>query len=77
MKPLATKMIIFNAAATIITIGALVGVLRSYVFAPTATPCSERYTNSASLSLERAGVVLTAADLQSGLGGNDAGVWRT
>ena len=74
MKPPATKVIIFNAAAALITVAALVGVLRSYVFAPTATPCSERYINSAAFSLERAGVALTAADLQSSLGGNDAGV---
>ena len=74
MKPHAAKVIIFNAAAVLITVGALVGVLRSYVFAPTATPCSERYLNSAVFALERAGVTLTAADLQSSLGGNDAGV---
>jgi hypothetical protein len=74
MKPHATKLIIFNAAAVLITVGALVGVLKSYVFAPTATPCTERYTSSTTFSLQRAGVTLTAADLQSSLGGNDAGV---
>jgi hypothetical protein len=74
MKPYATKVIIFNAAAVLITFGALVAVLRSHVFAPTATPCSERYTSSTTFSLERAGATLTAADLQSSLGGNDAGV---
>jgi len=74
MKPLATKVIAFNAAAVLITVGALVGVLRSFVFVPTATPCTERYINTTSFSLQRAGVVLTAADLQSSLGGNDAGV---
>jgi hypothetical protein len=74
MKKLDAKVILFNAAAVLITVGALVGVLRSYVFAPAAAPCTERYTNAAMFALERAGVVLTAADLQSGLAGNDAGV---
>jgi hypothetical protein len=74
MKNLDAKVILFNAAAALITIAALVGVLRSYVFKPTAAPCSERYLNVSAFALERAGVVLTAADLQSSLGGNDAGV---
>jgi hypothetical protein len=74
MKPPTTKVIIFNAAAVLITVGALVGALRSYVFKPTAAPCTERYVNATSFALERAGVVLAAADLQSSLGGNDAGV---
>jgi hypothetical protein len=74
MKKTDLKVILFNAAAVLITVAALVGVLRSYVFAPTAAPCSERYLNTAEFSLKRAGVVLTAADLQASLGGNDAGV---
>ena len=74
MKPPTTKVIIFNAAAILITVGALFGVLRSYVFKPTAAPCTERYVNATNFALERAGVVLVAADLQSSLGGNDAGL---
>jgi hypothetical protein len=74
MKPQAAKVIIFNAAAVLITVGALFGVLRSYVFKPTAAPCTERYVNATNFALERAGVTLTAADLQSGLGGEDAGL---
>ena len=53
---------------------AVAGVLRSLIFTPAATPCSERYTNSTAFTLERGGVTLTAADLQSRLGGQDAGV---
>lgn len=74
MKQLDTKVIVFNAAAVLIGLAAVVAVIRSWVFAPSAVPCSERYMNSTALALERAGVVLTAADLQSGLGGKDAGV---
>jgi hypothetical protein len=74
MKKLDAKVILFNAAAVLITVIALVGLLRSLVFSPTAVPCSDRYTSSTALALERAGLVLTAADLQSSLGGRDAGV---
>ena len=74
MKTLDTNVIGFNAAAAIVTIGALVAVLRPFVFAPSAAPCTERYVNGTLFALERAGVVLTAADLQSSLAGNDAGV---
>ena len=68
------KVIVFNAAAVLIAVAAAAAVIRSWVFTPTAAPCSERYTSSTTFSLDRAGVVLTAADLQSSLGGKDAGV---
>jgi Polysaccharide lyase 14 len=68
------KVIVFNAAAVLIAVAAAAAVIRSWVFTPTAAPCSERYTSSTAFSLDRAGVVLTAADLQSSLGGKDAGV---
>lgn len=68
------KIILFNAAAVLITAGAVVGLLRSLVFTPTVSPCSERYTSSTVFALQRGGVALTAADLQSSLSGNDAGV---
>jgi hypothetical protein len=74
MKLPATKVIVFNAAAVLVTAAAVGAVVRSWVFTPTAAPCSERYLNTTSLALERGGAVLTAADLQAGLGGNDAGV---
>lgn len=74
MKRLDARVIVFNAAAVLIGVTAVVAVVRSWVFSPTAAPCSERYINSTAFALERAGVVLTAADLQSSLGGKDAGV---
>ena len=74
MKKTDIKVILFNAAAVVITIGALIGLLRSFIFTPAAAPCSERYLNTAEFAVQRAGVVLTAADLQASLGGNDAGV---
>jgi hypothetical protein len=69
-----TKVIVFNAAAVLIAVAAVGAVVRSLVLTPSATPCSDRYTSSTTFALERAGTMLTAADLQSGLGGKDAGV---
>ena len=69
-----TKVIVFNAAAVLIGVAAVGAVVRSFVFSPSAVPCSDRYTSSTAFALERAGVMLTAADLQAGLGGKDAGV---
>lgn len=74
MKMPATNVMVFNVAAGLVTIAALGAVMKSILISPTATPCSERYANATFFALERAGVVLTAADLQSGLGGRDAGV---
>ncbi len=68
------KVIVFNAAAILITVAAVAGLARSLFTSPTAAPCNERYINSTAFALERAGVVLTTADLQSSLGGDDAGV---
>ena len=44
------------------------------VIKPTSVPCSERYHHSTAFALERGGVLLTAADLQSRLAGKDVGV---
>lgn len=69
-----TKVIVFNAAAVLITAAAVVGLLRSLLIKPTSIPCSERYDHSTAFALERGGVMLTAADLQSSLAGKDVGV---
>ena len=74
MRAPAAKVIVLNAAAGLVTVAALVGAVRSMFFSPAATPCSERYLNMTALGLERAGVLLTAADLQAGVSGRDAGV---
>src|SRR5262245_56498113 len=44
------------------------------VITPTPTPCSQRYQHSMSFQLARGGAMLSAADLQSSLGGRDLGV---
>src|SRR5258705_13151141 len=69
-----TKVILFNAAASLVAIGAVVGVVRTW-FAPTALrACSERYETSMVFPLERDGAMLTATDIQARTGGKDAGL---
>ena len=69
-----TKVILFNAAASVVAIGAIVGVVRTWL-APTALrTCSERYATTMIFPLERDGVVLTATDIQARTGGQDAGL---
>jgi hypothetical protein len=67
-------MILFNAAGVVIGIGVLVGLLRPLFITPTPSPCSQRCQHSISFQLARGGVMLSAADLQSSLGGRDLGV---
>lgn len=74
MKLPSTRMILFNAAGVVVGVGVLVGPLRPLFLTPTPTPCSQRYQHSMSFQLVRGGVTLSAADLQSSLGGRDLGV---
>jgi hypothetical protein len=74
MRLPSTKFVVLNAAAGVVTVAALLAVVRSIFFAPAVGPCSERYRNMTAFALERSGVLLTAADLQAGVSGRDAGV---
>jgi polysaccharide lyase-like protein len=69
-----TKVILFNAAASVVVIGALVGVVRTWIAPSSLRACSERYSTSMVFPLERDGVVLTATDIQARTGGQDAGL---
>jgi hypothetical protein len=69
-----SKLIAFNAAAALIGLAAVVAAARSVFMPAVIPPCSERYHSMTSFALERAGILLTAADLQSSLGGKDVGV---
>lgn len=69
-----TKFIVFNAAAALIGVAAVAAAIKSVLMPTLIPPCSERYHSLTRFSLERGGVMLTAADLQAGLGGKDAGV---
>jgi hypothetical protein len=68
------KFIVFNAAAALIGMAALIAAVHSILVSPTAAPCSERYHNMTAFALDRAGVTLTVTDLQASLGGMDVGV---
>jgi hypothetical protein len=74
MQRPSTRMILFNAAGVVIGVSVLVGLLRPLFVTPTPTPCSQRYQHSMTFQLARGGVMLSAADLQSSLGGRDLGV---
>jgi hypothetical protein len=74
MRLPATRFVVFNAAAGLIGLAAFVAAVRSVLMPDTTPPCSERYNAMTAFALERAGVVLTAADLQASLGGKDVGV---
>jgi polysaccharide lyase-like protein len=69
-----TKTILFNAAASLVAIGAVVGVVRTWLAPSAIRSCSERYSTSMVFPLERDGVVLTATDIQARTGGHDAGL---
>jgi hypothetical protein len=69
-----TKTILFNAAASLVAILAVVGVVRTWLVPSTMQPCSERHSTSMVFPLERDGVVLTATDIQARTGGRDAGL---
>ena len=69
-----TKTMLFNAAASLVAIFAVVGVVRTWLAPSTMPSCSERYSTSMVFPLERDGVVLTATDIQARTGGRDAGL---
>ena len=74
MKLPATRVILFNVAAGLVTIAAVVAVVRSLVHTPALAPCTERYPSGTAFALEQGGVLLTSADLQARLSGKDIGL---
>jgi hypothetical protein len=74
MRLPATKFIVFNAAAGLVGVAALVAAVRAVLMPDSLPPCTERYHSMTAFALERAGTPLTAVDLQASLGGRDVGV---
>ena len=74
MRLPATKFIVFNAAAGLVGVAALVTAVKTALLPASIAPCTERYHSMTGFALERAGAALTAADLQASLGGKDVGV---
>ena len=68
------QFLLFNAAAALAGLAALVAAAWSTLMPASVAPCAERYHAMTAFVLERGGVVLTAADLQSSLEGKDVGV---
>jgi Polysaccharide lyase 14 len=68
------KFLLFNAAAALAGVAAVIAAVWSVLIPATVDPCSERYHAMTQFGLERGGNVLTAADLQASLGGKDVGV---
>ena len=74
MKLPGARVILFNVAAGLVTVAAVVAVVRSLVSTPELAPCAERYAARTQFALEQGGVLLTAADLQARLSGKDIGL---
>jgi hypothetical protein len=67
------RFFLYNAAAGVIGVGALLFAVRSMLPSPIA-PCSARYQTAMSFALERGGQLLSVADLQGSLAGKDLGL---
>ena len=74
MQSSSPKFLLFNAAAALAGVAALVAAAWQVLLPTPIAPCSERYKAMTAFGLERAGVALTAADLQASLGGRDVGL---
>jgi hypothetical protein len=74
MSTASMRFIVFNAAAGLVAVSALVAAGRTILAPATARPCSERYGNSMSFQLERDGKPLTVTDIQSRVGAHDDGL---
>jgi hypothetical protein len=74
MKLPGTRVIVFNVAAGIVTIAAVVAVVRSLLHTPQLAPCTQRYASGTVFSLEHNGALLTSTDLQTRLSGKDVGL---
>jgi hypothetical protein len=70
----ANNKLVFNAAAALVVLGALIGVGRSILAPSTTRSCGDRYANSTLFRLDRDGVGLTASDIQARVGGHGAGL---
>jgi hypothetical protein len=68
------RFLLFNAAAALAGVAALVAAAWSTLMPASVAPCSERYHAMTAFGLQRGGVVLAAADLQASLEGKDVGV---
>jgi hypothetical protein len=74
MNTLKTKMVVVNVAGGLVALSALMAAARVMLVPATARPCGERYANTMKFQLQRDGEVLSTADIQARIGGNEAGL---
>jgi hypothetical protein len=74
MNALKAKMVLFNAAAGLVAVSALFAAARVFLAPSSASPCSERYSNSMKFQLDRDGSILNTSDIQARIGGSDVGL---
>lgn len=74
MKMPSQTTLLLNGAAILIGAASLVVVLRSVFVGDDMPPCAERYPSATRFALDRDGVPLTPADLQSRVGNSDWGI---
>jgi hypothetical protein len=72
MRVPSARFVLFNAAAVLVALAAIVAVVHSNLVSSSAAPCSGRYLTSMTFPLERNGVVLSATDIQARALGGDA-----
>jgi hypothetical protein len=74
MRMPSTRLMVFNAAAVLVALAAVLAVVRSFLVTTAVAPCSDRYQTSMTFPLERNGALLTATDIQARTGGRDSGL---
>ncbi len=70
----ARTSIVFNIAAGIVGVAAVVGAVRYTVFKPQIEPCDRRYRSVMHFTLEKNGQLVTPDELQARAGGQDKGM---
>ena len=70
------KTIVFNAAASLVAIAAVVGVVRTWLVPSAVKSCSDRYSTSMVFPLERNGVTFTFAYTNDFLANVRGGIGR-
>ena len=74
MRAANTQAIVFNAAAVVVGLGALVGIGRLMLAPSTVVPCGERNENTMTFRVEQEGAVFSAADILERVGHTSVGV---
>jgi hypothetical protein len=74
MRIPSARLLLFNAAAILVAVAAVVALLRSILIPSSLAACSGRYGTSMAFPLERDGVMVTATDIQARVGSAAAAI---